>query len=224
MFRLHDSELDEEECEEREYRRLEKADDYLDREDIAEEPERERHHAHQLSDELDEPHGEADGISERILNEFAAVFPETDGENARHFDDEKGYDGEDERHGEVGIRRSQKRLMVVLKRADTRYEVQHVAHEDEQEYRHKQRKEFARHVAAFKRFSDVVVHKSDHCFHERLKLTRNHFQPATHQKSDGYEYRDDHPARNQRIGDGDSKKVPQLFRRDGNAYAFLHAG
>src|SRR3989344_5015001 len=221
MFRLHDSELDEEECEEREYRH---GDDYLAREDIAEESERERYDAYQLADELDYADGEANRILEGILNEFAAVLPESDGEDARYFDDKEGYDSEYERHGEVGIWGAQKRLMVVLQRTDARYEVQHVADEDEQEYRHKQRKEFARHVAAFKRFSDVVVHKSDHCFHERLKLTRNHFQPATHQKSDGYEYRDDHPARNQRIGDGDSKKVPQLFRRDGNVYAFLHAG
>jgi len=246
VVRLLNGELDEEQGKEREDGGLEESDEYLEhherhgeevrrevngdgddylaRQDVAEEPKRERYDAYQLADELDEPHGEADGISERILNEFAAVLPETDGENARHFDDKEGYDSEYERHGEVGIRRAQKRLMVVLERADTRYEVQHVAHENEKKYRHEERKEFARHIAAFECFRHVVVHESDHCLHERLELSGNHFELTAHEECDRDQNRDDEPTRNQRVGDGNPEKFSELFSRYGDVYAFLHAG
>src|SRR3989344_8361349 len=160
---LLDSELDEEEGEKRKNGGLEEADEYLEehewygqevrreeygdrddyfaREDVTEEPERKRHHAHQFPDELNEADGEADRVFEGILNEFAAVLPETDGEDARHFDDEERNDGEHQRHSEVGIRRAQKRVVVVHNRANTRYEVQHVAHENKEEYRHEERSE-----------------------------------------------------------------------------------
>src|SRR3989344_2071051 len=96
--RLCDRELDEKERQEREDGGLEETDEYLEhheghgqevrcevhrdrddylaRQDIAEEPERKRYHAHQLADELDDAYREADGVFEGILDEFAAVFPE----------------------------------------------------------------------------------------------------------------------------------------------------
>src|SRR3989344_3402461 len=76
--RLRDGQLDEKERQERENGRLEKSDEYLEHhkwhrkevgheirrdenddlagEDVAEEPERERAHADQFADELDQPH------------------------------------------------------------------------------------------------------------------------------------------------------------------------
>src|SRR3989344_4582213 len=176
--RLRDRQLDEKEGEKRENRGLEESDEYLEHherhrqevgreeyrdgddylalEDIAEKPERERNHAHQFPDELDEADGEANGIFEGILNEFAAVLPETDGENACHLDDEKGYDSEHQRHGEVGIRRAQERMVMVFDRADARQEVQHVAYENKKKYRHEEREETACHIAALKRFRDIA--------------------------------------------------------------------
>src|SRR3990167_5869928 len=242
--RFLDSELDEEKGEKCENRRLQESDEYFEKherngqevrreeygdgddyfacEDVAEEPKRKRDNAHQFADELNEADGEADGIFEGILNEFAAVLPETDGEDARHFDDEERNDGEHQRHSEVGIRRAQKRVVVVHNRANTRYEVQHVAHENKEEYRHEEREEFARHIAALECFGDVVVHKSDHRFHERLELSGYHLELAAYQKRDGDEYRDNEPARNQRIGDRDSEKIAQLFRRYRNVNALIH--
>ncbi len=244
VFRLHNRELDEKEGEERENGSLEKADeyfehhewhgkevrgeidgngdDYLARQDITEEPERERYDAHQLADEFDDADSEADGIFEGILNELAAVLPETDGEDARYFDNEKGYDGENERHGEVGIRRAQKRVVMIFDGADARYEVQHVAHEDKEEYRHEKRKKFARHIAAFERLCDVVVDERDHRLHERLKLSGNHFELAAHEERHRDQNCDDYPAGDERVGDRNAEKFSELFRRDGNVNTFIH--
>ena len=241
---LLNSELDEKEGEKRENRRLEEADEYFEKhqrygqevrreeygdgddyfacEDVAEEPERKRHHAHQFADELNEADGEADGVFEGVLYEFAAVFPETDGEDARYLNDEEGHDREHERHGEVGIRRAQKRMVVVFEGTDAGYEVEHVAHEDKEKYCHEEREELARHIATFKRFSNVVVHKSDHRFHQRLKFARYHLEPAAHEECDGDEYRDDEPARNERVGDRNPEKFSQLFRRYRNVNALFH--
>src|SRR3989344_9534637 len=113
-------------------------------------------------------------------------------------------------------------MVVIYDGADTRYEVQHIADKNEKEYRHEERKELARHVAALEGFRDVVVHESDHRLHECLKLARYHLEPAAHQKRHRNQDCDDDPARNQRIGDGNAKKFSELLRRDGNMNTFIH--
>src|SRR3989344_8073224 len=115
-------------------------------------------------------------------------------------------------------------MVVIYDGADTRYEVQHIADKNEKEYRHEERKELARHVAALEGFRDVVVYESDHRLHERLKLSGYHPEPAPHEECDSDQNRDDHPARDERIGDGNAEKFSELFRRDSDVNAFLHAG
>ena len=134
--RLLNSEFDEEEREEREDGSLQEADEYFkhheryrqeirgkvdsDGDDnlacknISEEPERERDDAYKLANELNEPNCKAYRVFEWILNEFAAVLPESDGEDASHFDDKEGDNSEYERDGEVGIRRTEERMVVIL--------------------------------------------------------------------------------------------------------------
>src|SRR3989344_2688334 len=237
--RFHDGEFDEKERQKRENGRLEKtdeyfehhkrygqevwreeygdSDDYLARENVAEEPERERYHSHKLADKLDNADRESYRIRERILQKFAAVFPKSDREDARYLDDEKRNDGEYKRHSEIGVGRAQERLELIPAEkadgADAWHEVDHVAHKNEKKDGHKERKETSRHFPTLQCFGNVVVDEPERFLDERLHFPRNHLQARAKNKCKGDENTYHDPARDERVGYGNAQKFPEFFGR-----------
>src|SRR3990167_6360046 len=231
LMRFGDCQLDEKERQEGENGRLEKSDEYLEHhqgyrkevgheirrdenddlagEDVAEEPERERDHADQFADELDQPHRKPYRGAQ--VDELLSVFDNADSENACDLDHEERDDGEHERDVEIGVDAPEEReKFLSVPKAETshpRYEFEDVGCEYEKKDGHEQGKEFARHFPALK----------------RLEFAGDHLELAAYEKCDRDQNGDDYPTCDERVGDGNAEKLPELFGGDRHVDTFLHA-
>src|SRR3989344_6185694 len=193
-MRFGDRQLNEKEREERENGRLQESDEYLEhhkrhgeevrheerrdenddlaREDVAEEPERERDHAHQFADEFDQPHRKT--YRRAQVDELFPVFDDAYRENAGDLDHEERDDGEHERDVEVGVDAPEEReKFFSVPKAETshpRYEFKNVGREDEKKDGHEERKEFAGHFPALKGLCHIAVYIAEHFFEARLEF------------------------------------------------------
>src|SRR3989344_2667189 len=86
------------------------------------------------------------------------------------------------------------------------------------------RKGFASHVPTLKRFCYVVVHKDERLFEKRLEPPRYHREASSDEERKSYQDCYHHPARDERVGDGNTKEFPELFRRNRYMNPLFHCG
>src|SRR3989338_4678733 len=249
-MRLGDGDFDEKEGEKCEYSGLDEADKDLKHHDghgchvleevnddededlagknVAEEPERERYDACNLTEKLDNPYKKSDDRPE--IEEFPAVLHHTYRDYAGNLDNEKRQNRKHKCDVEVGIHTAQKRYEFPLpravhaERADAGSKFENVGRKNEKEYRAQEREEPPRPVAALKYLGDVIVDESEDPFEKRLKAARNHGDASSYEHRRHDENRHYEPARDERIGDGQAPQRAQLFRREYDVDAFFHVG
>ena len=163
------------------------------------------------------------------INKFPGIFQGAYGDNAGDLDCEEGKNGEHQRHVKVRIHASEERREDAAGAEETdRSDARRKFNEIRGKYKKKNGdeigKETASHVAAFERLGDIIVHESEELFEQDLKTARHHFHIAAYHDGHDREQDDDHPARDERIGDRKSEKSPETFGSQYHVDAALHGG
>src|SRR3989338_7275120 len=157
-------------------------DDYLPRDDVAEETEGEGDEARDFGKQLDDSHDES---YERMeIQELRAVFEKSEHGDACDLGNDEGNGGERQRYVEIGVDTAEKGRELSMREetdtADAGNEFQPVRDEDEKKDGEDEGEKFARHVPPSERVRDVVVDAAYHPLEKRLEAARDELQPATH--------------------------------------------
>ena len=169
-----------------------------------------------LDDKLDDADDESDGTAQRILEKFAAVFPDADRHDAGYLDNEKRHDGKDKRYRKISVRTAEQRMSVERYASNAGQELEPIQKENENKNGHKKREKAACHLAAPERLDDVIVHEFEHPLQERLRAVRDELKAIAREKRDRDKNRHNDPGRNERIGDGNTEEFTESLCRKGH--------